>query len=1198
MALINPMNVTSHHQKVGVTLHLAQGPFLSGDEIRGKFTLECRTERGLGLAAISVELTGFQELTSRDHASATTFLHTQRYFQGPGLPISNAVLGELPPDSPIMPRPYHPARKGQTSFFYQFPLPQYAPSSIDFGHGLAKVRYEVTANVEVFWKGEKRVVTIQKPVRIMECLPILRSPMPNIILGEGGKIHVQGRMVNLFTIIGHSACLELFVQNHSNKKTHGVTLRIIRRLHLRHVPPRDHPLQLTDALGTIPFNGPEYSIAPGGEGVANLVFDIPTPAYGAGVGLRSDDRPKQGVPSLLFTVECELEVTIGMPMGSQAIIFSVPLITAHPETVPELPPPQPPQPLPMAQPALPQAPQYNPYYAHDPYPPLEPPRLPFAQNPVSSTPPSPQYTPNLPPSPYTSNSPYPASPPVQNPYFPQYSSQPTTPLQAPYPGLPPFAPNQHVSPPPVPSPRVNQALPPVPSPQVNQAVPSQPSSRPLPQPTPPSNGGGHITWQSPLVKPASVVSTPPVPPQPVQVLANLPPQTPPRRGPLPTPPASASTQQASSPARPSDGAIEGKGVIASRVTQHLRQTSRTRSTSPPAHRFPLPPVPSSTARAKVVPAPLPLSTTAASAPLPAPPPESPKDPLSHSVGSLVVPQSPGAGQVATGLSQSSGVLSPRPRLSPRISYDESVRANGVKVASIKSKPVEELERMAEEVLKEEEKEGKPAGPASALGIEFHKDLPVVPGSRSRKDVFKAKPTGLPTASEIFGLDAQPAKQSRPMTITSVPLKPPALPRSESGLDALERRLAGERSASMDAVDQWMSRRRAASVADTASDSDASSVRSYRSQPGGPRGPKKPSHSRDRSSRSSQQPKKEGGLPAMPMPRAITPPRKDHEKEVKQLQKEAVNRVGDWIGGVPPADPPGLIPWATLSGQQMIPKTSSGFVSTKKSTFAPPPGRTPLAEVFTQPPPPVESPPQPPPPSPRRGSVHSFAENAPLQAAISTAQSPVIASKKVERQLLNIGPLTHAYDVRSARGGRGGVVTAVTAIWETKPVAGAADVSSNPADVVKDPTAVKPQTKRKDPPVFKIPTMPASASLPTLSQPSLATDNAILADKPGRALDGQRINRALPDPAAINGTLARPYLSSTASLANGRQDPIPRPRPHTSLDKPAQLPISQSAPQLRPGSIEPPTSPKPGAPPIGVGQAKLRELIAKYQTPAK
>lgn len=57
---INPMNVTQHHSKVGVSLHVAPGAFISGDEIRGKFTVESRTEKGLGLATISVELLAIQ----------------------------------------------------------------------------------------------------------------------------------------------------------------------------------------------------------------------------------------------------------------------------------------------------------------------------------------------------------------------------------------------------------------------------------------------------------------------------------------------------------------------------------------------------------------------------------------------------------------------------------------------------------------------------------------------------------------------------------------------------------------------------------------------------------------------------------------------------------------------------------------------------------------------------------------------------------------------------------------------------------------------------------------------------------------------------------------------------------------------------------------------------------------------------------
>lgn len=54
------MNVTQHHPKVKVTLAIPNSVFVSGDEIRGKFMIESRTENALGLATISVELLATQ----------------------------------------------------------------------------------------------------------------------------------------------------------------------------------------------------------------------------------------------------------------------------------------------------------------------------------------------------------------------------------------------------------------------------------------------------------------------------------------------------------------------------------------------------------------------------------------------------------------------------------------------------------------------------------------------------------------------------------------------------------------------------------------------------------------------------------------------------------------------------------------------------------------------------------------------------------------------------------------------------------------------------------------------------------------------------------------------------------------------------------------------------------------------------------
>jgi hypothetical protein len=71
--------------------------------------LESRVDKGLGLGIIMVELVAFEgkyllalspygaplltcsspELTSRDHAATSTFLHIHRFFQGPSLPPLN-----------------------------------------------------------------------------------------------------------------------------------------------------------------------------------------------------------------------------------------------------------------------------------------------------------------------------------------------------------------------------------------------------------------------------------------------------------------------------------------------------------------------------------------------------------------------------------------------------------------------------------------------------------------------------------------------------------------------------------------------------------------------------------------------------------------------------------------------------------------------------------------------------------------------------------------------------------------------------------------------------------------------------------------------------------------------------------------------------------------------------------------------------
>jgi hypothetical protein len=249
-----PMNATPHHSKVRLSVTLSDKFYIAGDAITGKMELESRADTGLGLGIIAVELVAIEgprplilphvfrpnssptELTSRDHSATSTFIHTRRLFQGPGLPPSNAVLAHPVAGEPPLPAHYHQARRGLTTFLFRIPLPPSSPPSIDFGNGLARIRYEVSACAGVAWKNQNRLVTSQCPVDVLQRYPgdddpvlgddsLHNWPAPEcLVIGEGGKVWAQARVLGGMLIAGESACIELQVKNHSAKKVSALEL--------------------------------------------------------------------------------------------------------------------------------------------------------------------------------------------------------------------------------------------------------------------------------------------------------------------------------------------------------------------------------------------------------------------------------------------------------------------------------------------------------------------------------------------------------------------------------------------------------------------------------------------------------------------------------------------------------------------------------------------------------------------------------------------------------------------------------------------------------------------------------------------------------------------------------------------------------------------------------------------------------------
>lgn len=204
--------------------------------------MECRADKGLGIGIMMIELFAIQgasglillaatankpsaffaELSSRDHSATSTFLHSCRLFQGPTLPPSNAVQAHPMPGDHPLPQHYYQARRGHSTFLFRIPIPATSPSSISFGSGLAKVHYELRASVGVFWKNEKRLVVDRRSIDVVESYPYVETflgKVPEaIVVGENGKLWMQGKLVGNVIVAGDSACLELQVKNHTAKK--------------------------------------------------------------------------------------------------------------------------------------------------------------------------------------------------------------------------------------------------------------------------------------------------------------------------------------------------------------------------------------------------------------------------------------------------------------------------------------------------------------------------------------------------------------------------------------------------------------------------------------------------------------------------------------------------------------------------------------------------------------------------------------------------------------------------------------------------------------------------------------------------------------------------------------------------------------------------------------------------------------------
>ena len=397
-----------------------------------------------------------------------------------------------------------------------------------------------------------------------------------------------------------------------------------------------------------------------------------------------------------------------------------------------------------------------------------------------------------------------------------------------------------------------------------------------------------------------------------------------------------------------------------------------------------------------------------------------------------------------------------------------------------------------------------------------------------------------------------------------------------------------------------------------------------------------------------------------------------KSEGRKMRKAAVGRVADWLGKIDPDIPPPQVntPPTTspLSGTESLRPLDSTFspvftpshpgspeISNKSTLPEVEPSKTPVSrrtpelqrgeakeeakggaeqEVSASPNPrssgfmPIH-------PTWTAGSPSSGKEDAastpkpppvqsPWMQKLEAAESGPTNLNHVPRFGKNVIPadLAAKYDVRSARGGRGGRVTAVAAFWA------AGEKPSGSTDRPMPKPWAKPYAPGK-PVIAPKPTVtqkPAglSASKPTVSNPALGkidvgkvkptqgVSNPYASpedeeETPTKGTDHARVRmiKSSSVPAVISSSTAIPMISSTASLVRPPGSSPVRERPgkisrglNTRISTIEEDITSDStsvgAGRTRGGEGRPHVAGSPTKADLAFGQARLRDLIKKYQ----
>ncbi|KAM0786815.1 hypothetical protein ACM66B_002247 [Microbotryomycetes sp. NB124-2] len=337
------------HDKLKLKLTLSRQPqdaWLAGEIVTGTLELAVSSSE-LELGELGIEFAGYEELRLRDHTSTRRLLSARVDFQGGSLPPSNATI----PDAQQKHAGFWPALRGRTRFPFSFRLPKDAPSSCSLG-GNATTRYELRAFVSSILEENVDVRSEKMAVHIVERWadwdsgewnePIERKAAERLKVGADGYVSMAVAVgkddwsetpLRLFWAgnadLGwhgkNQIELRARIQNLSKRHVSGlkVTLcRCLRRIYPKDVEPPRREVKVVATVMTQQFHGVGFEFPPGEEREVHAQFLVP----------QEECWTKRR--GQLFELDTYVRVEMDSNMFANDFAVELPVFVAHPASLP------------------------------------------------------------------------------------------------------------------------------------------------------------------------------------------------------------------------------------------------------------------------------------------------------------------------------------------------------------------------------------------------------------------------------------------------------------------------------------------------------------------------------------------------------------------------------------------------------------------------------------------------------------------------------------------------------------------------------------------------------------------------------------------------------------------------------------------------------------------------------------------------